>query len=104
GVPVLAKGKWSNPQIYADLPDILSNPAAALGKLRAGDKGLGGMLGGSGAKDWMKGLDDLIGGGKGGGGGFGGRLKQVQIPRGLPRAKQDASFSARADRGDPVAL
>jgi AsmA protein len=79
GVPVLAKGRWSNPQIYADLPDILSNPAAALGKLRAGDKGLGGMLGGSGAKDWMKGLDDLIGGREGGG--LGERLKQFQIPR-----------------------
>jgi len=81
GVAVLAKGPWSNPQIYADLPDILSNPAAALGKLRAGDKGLGGMLGGSGAKDLMKGLDDLIGGGREGGGGLGERLKQFQIPR-----------------------
>jgi AsmA protein len=80
GVPVLAKGRWSNPQIYADLPDILSNPAAALGKLRAGDKGLPGMLGGGGADNWMKGLDDLIGGGRKGGGGLGERLKQFQIP------------------------
>jgi AsmA protein len=84
-VPVLAKGPWSNPQIYADLPDILSNPAGALGKLRAGDKGLPGMLGGGGGADnLMKRLDDLIGGGRGGGrdgGGIGERLKQFQIPR-----------------------
>jgi len=79
GVPVLAKGKWSNPQIYADLPDILSNPAAALGKLRAGDKGLPGMLGGGGAENWMKRLDEMIGGREGGG--LGERLKQFQIPR-----------------------
>ena len=81
GVPVLAKGRWSNPQIYADLPDILSNPAAALGKLRAGDKGLPGMLGGGGggAENWMKRLDEMIGGREGGG--LGERLKQFQIPR-----------------------
>jgi AsmA protein len=82
GVAVLAKGPWSNPQIYADLPDILNNPAGALGKLRAGDKGgLPGMLGGGGAGDWMKRIDEMIGGGKEGGGGLGERLKQFQIPR-----------------------
>jgi AsmA protein len=82
GVAVLAKGKWSSPQIYADLPDILSNPAAALGKLKAGEKGgLPDMLGGGGAENFMKRLDDLIGGGRGGGGGLGERLKQFQIPR-----------------------
>jgi AsmA protein len=81
GVAVLAKGRWSNPQIYADLPDILSNPAAALGKLRAGEKGLPDMLGGGGGENFMKRLDDLIGGGRGGGGGLGERLKQFQIPR-----------------------
>jgi len=83
GVAVLAKGKWSNPQIYADLPDILSNPAGALGKLKAGEKGgLPDMLGGGGgAENFMKRLDDLIGGGRGGGGGLGERLKQFQIPR-----------------------
>jgi AsmA protein len=79
GVAVLAKGPWSNPQIYADLPDILNNPGAALGKLRAGDKGgLPGMLGGGGgAGDWMKRIDEMIGGKEGGGG----LLKQFQIPR-----------------------
>jgi AsmA protein len=80
GVAVLAKGRWSNPQIYADLPDILSNPAGALGKLRAGEKGLPGMLGGGGAENWMKRLDDMIGGGRDGGG-IGERLKQFQFPR-----------------------
>jgi AsmA protein len=78
GVAVLAKGPWSNPQIYADLPDILSNPAAALGKLRAGDnKGLPGMLGGGGTDNIMKRIDEMIGGKEG----AGGLLKQFQIPR-----------------------
>jgi AsmA protein len=78
GVPVLAKGRWSNPQIYADLPDILTNPAAALGRLRAGGTALPGLSGG-GAEDWMKRLDDLMGGREGGG--LGEKLKQFQIPR-----------------------
>jgi AsmA protein len=78
GVPVLAKGRWSNPQIYADLPDILTNPAAALSKLRTGGSALPGLSGG-GAQDWMKRLDDLMGGREGGG--LGETLKQFQIPR-----------------------
>jgi AsmA protein len=77
GVAVLAKGRWSNPQIYADLPDILSNPAAALGKLRAGAKGLPGIPGGGEAENWMKRIDEMIGGREG----AGGLLKQFQVPR-----------------------
>ncbi|HML13839.1 MAG TPA: AsmA-like C-terminal region-containing protein [Xanthobacteraceae bacterium] len=73
GVPVLVNGPWSKPQIYADLPGILTNPAAALGKLRAGDKALPG-----GAGNLTKQLDDLIGGRDGGG--LGDLLKQL-IPR-----------------------
>ena len=78
GVPVLVKGPWPNPQIYADLPDILSNPGAALDKLRAGNKGLPGLSGG-GADNWIKTLDGLMGGKQGGG--LGETLKQFQIPR-----------------------
>jgi AsmA protein len=79
GVQVLAQGPWSKPQIYADLPGILTNPAAALGKLRPGDKNLP-ALPGAGADSLLKTLDDLIGG-RGGGGGLGDRLKQLQTPR-----------------------
>jgi AsmA protein len=79
GVQVLAQGPWSKPQIYADLPGILTNPAAALGKLRPGDKNLP-ALPGAGADSLLKTLDDLIGG-RGGGGDLGDRLKQLQTPR-----------------------
>jgi len=82
GVQVLAKGPWSNPQIYADLPGILNNPAAALGKLRPGDKNLNipGLSGG-GANDLLKSLDGFMGGRGGGGGGLGEQLKRFQMPR-----------------------
>lgn len=34
GVPIVVKGPWSAPDIYTDVPGILDNPEAALGKLR----------------------------------------------------------------------
>lgn len=77
GVQVLAQGPWSNPQIYADLPGILKDPAAALGKLRLGEKGLPGLSGG-GADSLLKTLDGLLGGR---GGNLGDQLKRLQPPR-----------------------
>jgi AsmA protein len=79
GVQVLAQGPWSKPQIYADLPGILTNPAAALGKLRPGEKNSP-ALPGAGADSLLKTLDELIGG-RGGGGGLGDQLKRLQPPR-----------------------
>jgi AsmA protein len=78
GVQVLAQGPWSNPQIYADLPGILKDPAAALGKLRMGEKGLPGLSGGGGADNLLKTLDGLMGGR---GGNLGDQLKRLQPPR-----------------------
>jgi len=77
GVQVLAQGPWSKPQIYADLPGILKDPAAALGKLRPGEKGLPGLSGG-GADSLLKTLDGLMGGR---GGNLGDQLKRLQPPR-----------------------
>jgi AsmA protein len=77
GVQVLAQGPWSKPQIYADLPGILKDPAAALGKLRMGEKGLPGLSGG-GADSLLKTLDGLMGGR---GGNLGDQLKRLQPPR-----------------------
>ncbi|HXW27271.1 MAG TPA: AsmA family protein [Xanthobacteraceae bacterium] len=64
GVQVIARGPWSKPQIYADLPGILSNPQAALEKLKPLEKNL---LGPSANRpdSWLKTLDDLIGGARG---------------------------------------
>jgi AsmA protein len=43
GVPVAIRGTWSEPRIYPELPDILSNPEAALAKLRDMGKGMPGL-------------------------------------------------------------
>ncbi len=43
GVPVTIRGTWSEPRIYPELPDILSNPEAALAKLRDMGKGMPGL-------------------------------------------------------------
>jgi AsmA protein len=61
GVPVIVRGPWANPQIYADLPGIMINPADALGRLRPGEKNLLGPPG-SRPDSWLKTLDQLIGG------------------------------------------
>lgn len=47
GVPVVIKGRWSEPRIYADTPNILSNTQAALRALR---DALGGAGAGAGSQ------------------------------------------------------
>jgi AsmA protein len=47
-VPIIIAGRWSNPQIYPDLPNILENPAAAFKAFgnvgQTGADGIGGLI------------------------------------------------------------
>ena len=56
GVPVMIQGSWTEPKIYADLPNILSNPEAALSALRQGLGGTNNLQAGSPIGKLLQGL------------------------------------------------
>jgi AsmA protein len=64
GVPVLIQGSWSEPRIYADLPNILANPEAVLNRF----KGSVGVPNSQTGAPFSKFIEGLTQGGQGGAG------------------------------------
>lgn len=59
GVPVLIQGQWTEPRIYADLPNILANPQAVLDRF----KGSFGVPNSQSGASFGKFIEGLTGGG-----------------------------------------